>query len=306
MLAGRRAIGGAAYARPPDGSADSPLRNGLARELHAAAALFLAAVGGQAAVLDFETVNSVAPTEGMAISNQFQAYYGISFRRSDGGYPVITKKGPPRASILVPVDSDLDLYDTLHPDDPRAGNFGDFSLTDDGIVGGTKQIILDFSAPVSRASGFLLDIDNSERMTITAYADDGISQVDQVVISAGDPETGNGRSTSWIFVHATNDIRQIRFRETGSSANANVAFDNFDSDYTPPPATSSALGLQMLAGLVISGEAGRPYRIEYADRLSPTNWLSLTNLFLPTSPFLFVDTTSTNSPQRFYRAVNMP
>jgi len=257
------------------------------------------------AVIDFETINSTIPCEGMVISNQFQPYFGVSFRRLDGGYPVIGKKGPPRASTIVPVNPDLDLYDTLHPSDPRANEFGDFFLTDDGVVGGTKQIIMDFNQPVSKARGYIFDIDSGERMTIRAYSDDGITEVGIVVLASGDPDTGNGRSTPWSFDHATKDIRQIRFKETGQSSSANVAFDSFESDYSaePPP---TSLDLHMFAGLTITGTVGWPCRIDYADHLTPTNWIALTNVFLPSSPFLFIDTTSPNSAQRFYRAVGLP
>lgn len=260
---------------------------------------------GRASVLDFETVNGLVPMEGMSISNQFQAQFGISFRRADGGYPVIGRTGVPRASFVV-VTPELDLYDTLHPDDPRANQFGDFFLTDDGVVGGTKQIIVDFAAPVAKASGYLLDIDNSERMRITAYSDDGVTEVGEIVLAAGDVETGNGRSTPWSFERPTADIRQIRFKETGASSNANVAFDDFDSSYVPPPQQPAALDVRMAAVLSITGDVGRPYRIEYAEHLTPTKWVGLTNLVLPSSPFLFVDLTSTNATQRFFRVVSLP
>ena len=196
--------------------------------------------------------------------------------------------------------------------DPRAGSFGDFFLTDDGVVGGTKRIILDYAAPVSRASGYVFDIDASERMTIQAYSDDGLTEVGMVVLSADGPEAGNGRSTFWSFEHTTRDIRQIRFRETGPSSDANVAFDSFDSDYVPPPVPEPVLDLHTYAGVTITGVVGRPYRIDYADKISggatmePTNWVVLTNLFLPRSPFLFIDSTSTRATQRYYRALSLP
>lgn len=56
--------------------------------------------------------------------------------------------------------------------------------------------------------------------------------------------------------------------------------------------------------LQISGLVGRSNRIEFRDSLpltGSTNWQSLTNLPLPTSPWTLVDPTATNSAQRFYR-----
>ena len=258
------------------------------------------------AVLDFETLNSTVPVEGMAISNQFKAHFGMSFRRGDGGFPVIGKKGAPMASFIVQ-STNPDLYDTLHPSDPRANSFGDFFLSDDGIFGGTKQLFVDFTTPVARASGYIFDIDGSDQITITAYSDYGTNSIGEIVITSGDPETGDGRSTPWSFDHSTNDIQHIRFRETAPGSDVNVAWDDFSSSFAPLPQQSAALDVHMFAGISLVGDIGRPYRIEYSEHLTPTNnWLGLTNLFLPSSPFLFIDVASTNSAQRFYRVVSLP
>ena len=36
--------------------------------------------------------------------------------------------------------------------------------------------------------------------------------------------------------------------------------------------------------------------------VNATTWTSLTNITLPSSPYLFIDTNSTSAPSRFYRA----
>ena len=61
--------------------------------------------------------------------------------------------------------------------------------------------------------------------------------------------------------------------------------------------------------IVLSGEVGRSYRIEYLSCLpaSVTNpWQTLTNLVLPSSPYLLSDPEAPNSTQRYYRAVLLP
>jgi hypothetical protein len=64
------------------------------------------------------------------------------------------------------------------------------------------------------------------------------------------------------------------------------------------------LRLQMYAGLTIRGSVGAGYQLQYTDALRPTNqWTVLTNLVLPTSPYLWFDIDSPNAPMRFYRAV---
>ena len=68
--------------------------------------------------------------------------------------------------------------------------------------------------------------------------------------------------------------------------------------------TPAGLNVQMYAGLSITGSVGRVYTIQYSTNLSETNnWVSLTNLILPSSPFLFVDTTTPATAQRFYQAI---
>ena len=59
------------------------------------------ALRAHGAVLDFETLNGALPVEGNAISNQFEPYYGLTFRRADGGHPVFAKKGAPQTAFNV-------------------------------------------------------------------------------------------------------------------------------------------------------------------------------------------------------------
>jgi hypothetical protein len=68
-------------------------------------------------------------------------------------------------------------------------------------------------------------------------------------------------------------------------------------------ATLSLLSLQVYAGLTICGPAGAVYRIEYTDQVNTSRWQLLTNLSLPSSPYLFIDRDSPNQPMRFYRAI---
>ena len=73
--------------------------------------------------------------------------------------------------------------------------------------------------------------------------------------------------------------------------------------------TSSAgiltlLGLDIHPVLHISGPVGTPYRIDYSeDLIAPINWQVLTNIILPTSPYLFPDPTPARQAKRFYRAI---
>jgi len=63
------------------------------------------------------------------------------------------------------------------------------------------------------------------------------------------------------------------------------------------------LSIQAYAGITIEGEAGKNYRIEYSPSVPPFNWNTLTNIVLPSSPYLFFDPTGPASGTRYYRAV---
>ena len=73
--------------------------------------------------------------------------------------------------------------------------------------------------------------------------------------------------------------------------------------------TSPALSVELYAGLTITGSVGRVYSIEYVPHLALTNtasaWRCVEYLQLPTSPFLWTDSTLPGKGSRFYRAVLM-
>lgn len=64
------------------------------------------------------------------------------------------------------------------------------------------------------------------------------------------------------------------------------------------------LTLNLYAGLTIKGQTGVTYQIQRATHLNnPSNWIVLTNLTLPSSPYLFIDTASAGQNSGFYRAI---
>ena len=68
---------------------------------------------------------------------------------------------------------------------------------------------------------------------------------------------------------------------------------------TPP-----TLDLHLFAGVNITGTTGTVYAVEFTPDLTQTNsWASLAYLQLPTTNYLFVDTSAPLGDHRFYRAV---
>ena len=75
----------------------------------------------------------------------------------------------------------------------------------------------------------------------------------------------------------------------------------------PIPVGTSLLTAQPYMGMLIYGSLTNQYRIEYLTTLNPPRlWTPLTNLILPTSPYLFIDRDSPNHHARFYRTVTLP
>jgi len=66
--------------------------------------------------------------------------------------------------------------------------------------------------------------------------------------------------------------------------------------------------LKFIAATVLAGSIGQQYRVDYADvvTVGTTNWLVLTNITLPSSPYLVIDPNSAGRTQRYYRAVPVP
>ncbi len=66
--------------------------------------------------------------------------------------------------------------------------------------------------------------------------------------------------------------------------------------------------LKLIASMLIAGPIGQQLRVDYADvvTVGTTNWLVLTNITLPSSPYLVIDPNSPGRTQRYYRAVPLP
>lgn len=66
--------------------------------------------------------------------------------------------------------------------------------------------------------------------------------------------------------------------------------------------------MQMVAATTLAGSVGQQFRVDYSDvvTVGTTNWLTLTNVTLPYSPFLVIDPASSGKTQRYYRAVPLP
>ena len=61
--------------------------------------------------------------------------------------------------------------------------------------------------------------------------------------------------------------------------------------------------IKMLSGVVINNAIGSNYLIQATANLAVPNWTTLTNVVVPTQPYIYVDYSSYTNGQQFYRAV---
>jgi formylglycine-generating enzyme required for sulfatase activity len=67
---------------------------------------------------------------------------------------------------------------------------------------------------------------------------------------------------------------------------------------------TSGVSVQVYAGLTITGVVGSNYVVQYVTDLSQTNnWQLLTNLILPSNPYLWFDASCPATPRRLYRVL---
>ena len=197
--------------------------------------LFWACINVHADIITFESIPGGTPTEGMSISNQFQAEFGVSFSFQDGSAPVLAQVGGPATAFRG---------FNFQADTPAPGvDAGSFFLTDDGFINAPPSpLIISYSVAVSAASGIILDIDHNEAWQVQAFdANNNLLET----INLGPNNQLDGSATAWEFDRALDDIQQIQLAYTGETGvNVGLAFDNFSpSSALSIPEPSSAVFL---------------------------------------------------------------
>lgn len=102
-------------------------------------------------------------------------------------------------------------------------------------------------------------------------------------------------------------VNTLEFRVQNDGAGyTGLRVENLRGGAYPGQAQSEfKLALGFYNGLQVGGFVGRTYQIEY-QAPKDTNWVTLTNLVLPSDPYFFVDPASATNPGRTYRATLMP
>ena len=107
---------------------------------------------------------------------------------------------------------------------------------------------------------------------------------------------------------ATNTSYTIAHVTTGDIGGYHVLIANSINSVTSRVAQLSVsfLAINQYAGIKILGVLGRMYQIDATPASGPPNWQTLTNLMLPSNPYIWIDYESPNVSSRLYRAAELP
>lgn len=141
--------------------------------------------------------------------------------------PRIARVGSPRTAFTGPVRSECGVGPTDHDMPAADQSVGCFFLTDDQSTSTSHDLRIDYTVPTFQAAGRILDVQAggfTEEWTITAH-DELDAPFRTIVITEGDPGTGDGIATTWAF-DADTLIHAVELVYTGGG-NPGLAFDFF-------------------------------------------------------------------------------
>jgi hypothetical protein len=219
----------------------------------------LACTPASALLIDFESIPGETPAEGLVVSNQFQAAYGVGFALEDGSDPQLAQTGLDLSAFGGPPDN--------APNTPAAGQgVGTFFLTDDGVIGAAPSaLVITFDAPVARASVRVLDIDGWEAGAIwegfVVEARDGLGAVLETrALRYLDPGTGDGVASLFAFDRGLPEIGSLRISfDPSSTKTTGIGFAVDDLFFAVPEPGTGAL---LAAGIAAFGARRRRARPE--------------------------------------------
>jgi hypothetical protein len=101
--------------------------------------------------------------------------------------------------------------------------------------------------------------------------------------------------------HTDTSLTITNFSSTAVGA-YQVVVSNSGGSVTSTTATLASVDIKMFAGVIVDGPVGSNYLIQATSSL-PAAWTPLTNVALPSQPYICIDYGSYTNGVRFYRAV---
>ncbi|MFN0053470.1 MAG: hypothetical protein ACKV0T_14905 [Planctomycetales bacterium] len=178
-------------------------------------------------MINFESLPSGAPSDGLAITTQYASTLGVTFSLENGSPMYLAQVGGARTAFEGPAGADL----------PASGQgVGAFFLTDKfgPLTPAIPQgAIIGFSTLQGSVSGDILDIDGVEAWRVEARDASG-AILDSQVYDTSHAEAGDGIATTWSFQRSQNSIASIRIAYIGGTLHdIGFALDNFAFNTLP-------------------------------------------------------------------------
>lgn len=119
--------------------------------------------------------------------------------------------------------------------------------------------------------------------------------------------SGGALNYQWAFngtnilnaTNATLTVTNFCLANVGSYV---VTVSNSMGRATSTPAMLTGLDVKLFFGLIVNGPLGSNYIIQATSNLS-SNWAIMTNIALPSQPYIYIDYSSLTNSQQFYRVL---
>lgn len=207
--------------------------------------------------IDFESFpDGTVPFDGMIISDQFQAEFGLTFSLENGQLPRLAQVGAPTTAFQSTLGSDTPLPNQ---------EIGEYFLTDDGQLSGTfsPPIILTFQFPIDSFAGCILDMDGGESFIIHAR-----DEFDEIILADtiydGDIGTGDGLATCWGFNldGCEGSVYSIRYQGTRPLPSFGMGMDRFSFCYSGIRIRTNVEDIQcdQLGSILIESQTSEVYQ----------------------------------------------
>lgn len=255
----------------------------------------------------FGTVFKLSPTGELSTLHSFDYFNDGSLPQAElveknGAFYGSTRGGPISTIFRVSANGDFAKLAEF----PSAGGVDDnvskLTVGSDGNLYGTIAM----GGPLGGGTVFRINLPGPPTIT-----DDPSSQT----VAPGSPVTFSVTATGasplryqWtkegtVLPGQTNVTLTLNHAQVTDVGGYAVNVSNLGGSATSKSAVLSLLNLDVYPGLTIVGRVGARYRIDYSLEVDAANWLPLTEVDLPVTPYTFGDFTAPANAKRFYRAV---
>jgi hypothetical protein len=243
-------------------------------------ALLLVVATVQAKVIDFESIPGAAPSDKLAITDQYRAEFGVTFSLSNtgtpnGATPFLEASGQVDTGHAF-INRGLNLNDTADPgfEQQLGGYFLRIGMGT-GVSGVPPNLVIDYDTPVLAASAEIWDLDESERWRVDAFDDQGAvvaSVLSPVGLTWTNASSLDGKPWLWSFSRPQADIYSITVTYVGAAPSGNgvgLAFNNFSpAAAVPELQTWALLGMGLLMVVARTRRSSSPFNRQ-AGRRTP-------------------------------------